>query len=107
MAKRNLLPRGQAGNRLTVNGVLMHMKKVKTILKRGKLRFYSFLDVEMEGTSSVVYDVTRKDTIKPGIQYVRKEILRAIVGGLKQTGICDRMDFETKKLYKVLDKRCS
>ena len=103
---RSLMPAGNAGNRLTVNGVLMRMKKFSSILKVGKHRFYSIMDVDVEGTDDVNYNVTRTKIVGKSLGLIKEEIKKSIALEMRSRGIYDMMDEETKKLFEVEFKSC-
>lgn len=102
----DLMSTGPVKNRVTVNGVQMHMNKMSTLLSAGRHRYYSFLDIEVEGREEVEYDVTRTKIVGNCRKGLKKEIKASIAAGLKDNGIYDRMDNDAKVLYKALFKDC-
>jgi signal transduction histidine kinase len=87
------------GNRLTVNGISMAIKKLGHILgagSTGKERFAVAMDVEVPGKEDIHYDVARNKVVGSGVLSVRRELRSAIVRGLRGSNIFDRLDQETK-----------
>lgn len=97
---------GPVRSRITVNGVQMHMKKLSSLMTAGKHRFYSFMDIEVEGTEEVEYDVTRSKIVGDSRKKLKKEIKKAIAAALKDSDAYNRMDNDAKVLYKALFKDC-
>jgi signal transduction histidine kinase/ribosomal protein S25 len=87
------------GNRLTVNGISMAMKKLGQILgagSTGKDRFALAVDVEVPGKEDIRYDVARNKVVGSGVLSVRRELRSAIIKGLRGSNVFDRLDQETK-----------
>lgn len=96
---------GFTGNRITVDGVLMRMRKLSSILRDNRKRFRSIIDVEVTGNEKVDYNVSRTRIVGASHPYVRNAIKKAFSDGLKAGGVYERMDEETKKLFSsVFDK---
>lgn len=102
----DLMSTGPVRSRITVNGVQMHMKKLSSLMTAGKHRFYSFMDIEVEGTEEVEYDVTRSKIVGDSRKKLKKEIKKAIAAALKDSDAYNRMDNDAKVLYKALFKDC-
>jgi hypothetical protein len=87
------------GNRLTVNGFAMSLKKLTRTLA-GKASKFSRLamayDIEIRGKQEVVYNVARDKVTGAGAQYVKSEIQKAFISGLKELGVFSRMTLQTK-----------
>lgn len=97
---------GFTGNRITVDGVLMRMKKLSTMLRSNRKRFRSIIDVEVTGNEKVNYNVSRTRIVGASHPYVRNAIKKAFSAGLKDAGVYERMDEETKKLFTIIfDKK--
>lgn len=102
----DLMSTGPVRSRITVNGVQMHMKKLSTLLTAGRHRFYSFMDIEVEGIDEIEYDVTRSKIVGDSRKKLKKEIKSAIASAFKDSDAFGRLDNEAKVLYKALFKDC-
>lgn len=76
------------GNRVTVNGFRMGLKKANRIFGK-RLRFA--YDIEVKGSKDVVFDVARDRIMGDGIVVVRTMIREAVILGLTETGVIDRL----------------
>ncbi|MCS4162942.1 ATP-binding protein [Sphingobacterium sp. BIGb0116] len=93
------------GSRITVNGILMRMKKIGSLYNFGK-KFTNFvLDVEVKGISGIEYDVSRDRIYGKGLFKVRGEIFKTISKGLKELGIYGRLTPETKQILESVETR--
>lgn len=90
---------GYVGNRLTVNGFVMNLRRVSAVLgKSFKRRFPIVLDIDIKGVADVVFDVSRDRVVGKGALYVRNEIRECILKGLKELGLFERFEDETKSI---------
>jgi len=55
------------------------------------------LDIDLVGDSAVVYDVARERIVRDGSWFVRRELKGAVLTGLKEMGIFDKMVPETQE----------
>jgi signal transduction histidine kinase len=85
------------GNKITVNGISMSLKKLGSVLGSKGDRIPGAIDVELLGDEDVKYDVARRKLIGQGVMIVRQELRSAIVQGLKDMGIYARLHAETLK----------
>ena len=105
LKSRGLTTANFVGNRITVDGVVMRMKKLSTLLRGNRKRFRSILDVEIHGSRDVNYNVSRTHIVGHSHPYVRNAIKEALAAGLKENGTYDKLDEETKKLFNVVFKK--
>ncbi|MGD9922412.1 MAG: ATP-binding protein [Pseudorhodoplanes sp.] len=85
--------RSYKGNLLTVNGFRMGMRKANRVFGR-KMRFA--YDIEIIGDREVVFDVSRDRIIGNGISVVRTRLCDAIVLGLREMGVYERLTEDAK-----------
>jgi hypothetical protein len=86
------------GNRITVNGFKMGLKKVSKLLGLGDDRLAVALDIDIRGDADLIYDVSRDKIIGTGRNEVQKSFREAVVSGLKELGIMEKMDIESRDL---------
>jgi hypothetical protein len=87
-----------AGNRISVNGFLMNMKKTSRLFRSGGKRQIAFVyDVDVVGSPDVIYDVARDRIVGNGIYVVKNELRQSIERGLRETGVFNRLDPRTQK----------
>ncbi len=90
--------RNYGGNRLSVNGFLMSMKRTARIFRAGGQRQVAFAyDIDISGIPEVVYDVARDRIVGTGVITIKAELQRAIEKGLRETGIFVRLSTITQK----------
>jgi molecular chaperone HtpG len=89
---------GYGGNRLTVSGFSMSMRKAGRVLGKGKNRLAVVFDLEIRGDKDVEYDISRQRIVGPGRQTVMTALESAIRQGLRDTGITDRLEPVTRTL---------
>jgi molecular chaperone HtpG len=87
------------GNRITVNGFAMNLRKISRLVGLGKNRPLLLLDIDIRGEESVEYDISRDRIIGMGAQTVRSSLHDAIWQGLRDTGVVDRLTPETRNLF--------
>ena len=91
-----------SGNRITVNGITMSLKKIGRVIGRkgsGSLRAAGALDIEVRGSKEVEYNVTRDRLVVSSGLNVRQELRRAIYRCLVETGLASRLDGESLSLW--------
>jgi len=86
------------GNRITVNGFAMTLKKVGKILGRGKNRIALVLDIEIRGDEQVEYDISRDRIVGAHAVFIRSGLDEAICKGLVDTSVMERLAPETRKV---------
>lgn len=89
---------GYAGNRVTVNGFKMSLKKILNIFKYGHDRICALIDVSVVGDSNIDYDVSRAKIIGSGQRYLRDSIRSATLKCLTETKIIERLSEGTRSL---------
>jgi molecular chaperone HtpG len=97
---------GFKGNRLTVNGLTMNIKRLGRILGHSgsTSRIAAALDIDIRGDADVSYDVARNRLVGTGANVVARELHRTIISGIKDLGVYDRLDEKTKL---ILNRRVS
>lgn len=78
------------GNRVTVNGITMVLKRIGRIF--GKKKIFGVLDIDLKGDKTITYDIARKRIVSSGASITRVDIRSALVEGLKDLGIIERLD---------------
>ncbi|MCY2990876.1 MAG: ATP-binding protein [Planctomycetota bacterium] len=86
---------GYRGNRLTVNGFRMGVRKAHRVFGR-RLRFA--YDINVIGDKEVVFDVARDRIVGTGVSIVRQRLRDAVVLGLHETGVFARLTDSMQKL---------
>lgn len=82
---------GYGGNRITVNGVAMSLKRLGRVVAKGFSRTSAVLDVELRGDARYQYDVARQRIVGTTAILIRDELRGAIKRGLRDTGIAARL----------------
>ena len=107
----NKFLQGYSGNRVSVNGFSMSLKKIGKVLGLGKNRLALLVDVDVRGDDAVEYDISRDRIVGNGAVLVRTRLQNAIYAGLRDTGVLDRLAPETrsvvetsKTVYKLTDQ---
>jgi molecular chaperone HtpG len=80
------------GNRITVNGISMNLKKIGRVLGYREQRLAGAIDVEIRGERDVQYDVARHRLVGGGAAIARSELRQTIVKGLHELGVAERLD---------------
>ena len=88
------------GSRVTVNGVAMSLKKSGGLFNTKKRIVPYLIDVEITSKDDITFDVSRTRVNGKGLEIAKKEIYNSIVGSLKERGVYDRFDDETRKQFK-------
>lgn len=101
----DLTNNGFIGSRITVDGVLMRMRKMSAMLRVNKKRFRVVLDVDVVGNEKVNYNVSRTRIVGASHPYVREAIKKALYAGIEDSGVYNKMDGETKKLFTMVFKK--
>ena len=83
------------GNRISVNGFRMTLKKILRIYRR---YIAAVLDIDFVGDKDIEYEVSRDKIAGQGALYVRNSIRSATLRALSEMGILDSMAPETKGL---------
>lgn len=83
------------GNRVTVNGFRMTLKKISRIYRR---HIAAVLDIDFVGDKDIEYEVSREKIAGLGSMYVRNSIRSATLKALSETGILTTMAPETREL---------
>jgi len=93
---------GFTGKRITVNGAVMSMKKLSTLLHANRKRFHSILDVNVINNEQVSYNVSRTRIVGTSRPFIRAAIKEAFSSGLKDNGIYEKMDEETQSVFNAI-----
>lgn len=88
-----------SGSRLTVSGIQMKMKKIGSLFNLKNRQLICVLDIDVDGSEKIEYNVRRSSITSHGLLYLRKVILEAIEAALKANGIYDKFDKDTLKQY--------
>jgi len=83
------------GNRITVNGITMTLKRLGRIFGK-KRKIFGALDIDLKGDKDIIYDVARKRIVGTGALIARIDIRKALIEGLKDMGILARLDSKAK-----------
>jgi hypothetical protein len=80
----------------------MVLKKIGHVLGTRDKRLAGAIDVELRGDVDVKYDVARRRLVSAGASIARGELRQAIVRGLSDLGIADRLDAAAKIALEAL-----
>ena len=94
---RRLLEQYQA-NRVSVNGFRISLPKLSQVFRRGKRYIAAILDIDVRGDSEITYNLPRGRFVEKGILIVRRALRDAVLAGLKDLGIHEKLSSETRKL---------
>ncbi len=94
-----LFERFLGGSRVTVNGITMSFKRIGSLFNIKKIPTSFVLDVEVSGLSEVKYNVSRQKVFGNGLNAVRSEIFKTVDKGLRELGVFERLDDETKEMF--------
>lgn len=86
------------GNRVTVNGFTMNIRKIGRVLGGGKNRFALLLDIDIRGDDKVQYDISRDRIVGNGATIVKTALAETICKGLVDTGVMARLDPQTRSV---------
>ncbi|AXE17875.1 hypothetical protein DR864_09095 [Runella rosea] len=89
------------GSRITVNGIMMRLKKIGSLFNMKNRQTAVVLDIEVLGVKDIEYDVSRDRVFGKGLSIIRKEIFTSIKNGLQALGVFDRLDEETVKHLEI------
>jgi molecular chaperone HtpG len=87
-----------SGNRITVSGFKMGMKKQRAFHGQGKAVLPLAFDIEIQADDSVVFDVARDRLMGETKPLIVNEFRRSIYRALLQGGILKRLDDSSKEL---------
>ena len=87
------------GSRVTVNGIMMTLKKSGSLFNTKKRIVPSLIDVDIISKEDITFDVSRTRINGKGLEIAKKEIYNSIVESLKEQGIYDKFDKETNKQF--------
>jgi molecular chaperone HtpG len=87
------------GNRVTVNGFMMALKRASRIFGTIKTGIGVIFDVDVRGDAAVTYDVSRSRITGLGSAVVRQDLREAIVKGLREQSVFDRLVPETQEVF--------
>lgn len=85
------------GSRVTVNGVSMSLKKSGGLFNSKKRIVPFLIDVEITSQEIITFDVSRSKVNGKGLELAKKELYNSIVDSLKDMGVYDRFDNDTRK----------
>ncbi len=94
-----LFERFLGGSRVTVNGISMSFKRIGSLFNIKKAPTSFVLDIEVSGMSEVKYNVSRQKVFGNGLNVVRSEIFKTVDKGLRELGVYERFDEETKEMF--------
>lgn len=95
-----LLEGTATGSRVTVNGVSMSLKKSGGLFNTKKRIVPFLIDVDVTSKEYITFDVSRSKVNGKGLEVAKKEIYNSIVESLKDMGVYDRFDDDTRKQFK-------
>lgn len=95
-----LLEGTATGSRVTVNGVSMSLKKSGGLFNTKKKIVPFLIDVDVTSKEYITFDVSRSKVNGKGLEVAKKEIYNSIVESLKDMGVYDRFDDDTRKQFK-------
>ena len=86
------------GNRVTVNGFKMALKKQKALHSQGKKTLPLVFDIEIDAAENIAFDVARDRLIGQTKPIIVNEFRRAVYRSLLQAGVLDRLEDDSRKL---------
>jgi len=89
---------GYHGNRVSVNGFLMNLKKANRTLGTSRKGIRIAFDFDIRGDAAVLFDVARDRIIGEGALLVRRELREAIQRALEELRVFERLHPETQQL---------
>jgi hypothetical protein len=95
----NNIVENYTGNRITVNGFRMTLKKILRIYKR---YIAAVLDIDISGDKNIEYEVSRERISGQGALYLKNSIRAVTLKALLEMGILDKMDQPSKDIIKTL-----
>lgn len=95
----NLFKGTVTGSRVTVNGIMMSLKKSGSLFNTKKKIVPSLIDVDIISKEDITFDVSRTRINGKGLEIAKKEIYNTIIEFLKEQGIYNRFDLETNKQF--------
>lgn len=87
------------GSRVTVNGVSMSLKKSGGLFNTKKKIVPFIIDVEITSKEDITFDVSRSRVNGKGLEIAKKEIYNSIIDSLKEMGVYNRFDNDTRKQF--------
>lgn len=87
------------GGRVTVNGVSMSLKKAGSIFNSKKRIVPFMIDVEITSKEDITFDVSRSRVNGKGLEVAKREIYYSIIDSLKEMGVYESLDEETKNQF--------
>lgn len=87
------------GSRVTVNGVSMSLKKSGGLFNSKKKIVPFMIDVEITSKEDITFDVSRSRINGKGLEVAKREIYNSIIDSLKEMGVYENFDEETKNQF--------
>lgn len=84
---------------VTVNGIVMKLKKLGSLLNSKKRIVPFVVDINVSGESRIEYDVSRTKVIGKGLVILRRELYNSIIKALKEKGFYKKLDEQTIKQF--------
>lgn len=92
-----MLLKNYTGNRITVNGISMSLKRLGRVLGRNQ-RIAAAIDVELRGDEDILYDVARNKLVGSGGLIARNELRKVIIEGIKGLWVYEQLHEQTKAI---------
>jgi len=89
---------GYTGNRVTVNGFRMGLKKMAKLMSLGNQKIALLLDVDIPGEEDITYDISRDKVLGEGKFKIATEFRDSLLKFLTQSHIIERLSDETRSL---------
>jgi molecular chaperone HtpG len=90
------------GNRVTVNGFKMSLKKQRSLHSYGKTTLPLVFDIEIEAAENISFDIARDRLIGHTKPVIVNEFRRSIYRSLLQAGFLDRLEPDTRALVETV-----
>lgn len=85
---------------ITVNGIVMRLDKLGSLLNSKKRIVPFVVDINVSGHRNIEYDVSRTKVTGNGLMLLRKELYNSIVKALKEKRIYNKFDELTLKQFR-------
>jgi len=86
-------------SRVTVNGIMMSLRKSGSLFNTKKKIVPFLIDVDIISKEDITFDVSRTRINGKGLEIAKKEIYNSIVESLKEQGIYKHFDEDTRKQF--------
>jgi len=98
---KTLVP-GYAGNRLSVNGIMVSFQSRKIVRFPSGQRLALILDIDARGVNEIEFDVSRERLTARGGRFLRGEVQSTLLRAMSESGVMERMASELRLSLPVI-----